>query len=255
MTVVSRVAGLVPERMFAQAIALAHHRFEPILGQLGSLVRTDQTVLDVGAWYGPWTHKSARIARSVVTVEANPELAAFLARTTPPNVEVVAKAASDRAGKATLWLPPGRRGTEGRASLSRLEGGRPIEVETIRLDSLGITDLGLIKIDVEGHEREALLGASDLVEKWQPNLVIEIEAALSPAKATLAVLDEWGYVGWFFRGRRWHPLAGLDIVSHQKEMADHLRVGYLKAVLTRSGDRYVNTVLFRPPGASPPGPV
>lgn len=254
MTLVSTVAGFVPERAFARTIALAHHRFEPILGQVPSLVRSDQTVLDVGAWYGPWTHKAARIARSVVTVEANPELAAFVARTTPPNVEVIAKAAADRAGRATLWLPPGRRGTEGRASLSRLKGGTPVEVETIRLDSLEIADLGLVKIDVEGHEREALLGATGLIERWQPNLVVEIEDALAPAKDTLAVLDEWGYVGWFYRYRRWHPLAGFDIVAHQQEMAGHARVGYLKAVLVRGGDQYVNTVLFRPPGAAPPRP-
>ena len=253
MTLASRLAELVPDRSFARTIALAHQRFEPILGQLRALVRPDQTVLDVGAWYGPWTQKAARIARSVITVEANPDLAAFVARTTPPNVEVIAKAASDQVGTATLWLPPGRRGTEGRASLSRLEGGTPVDVETFRLDSLDIEGLGLIKVDVEGHERQALLGSTGLIEKWRPSLVVEIEDALSPAKDTLTLLDEWGYVGWYYRDRQWSALAGFDIAAHQRDMADHLGDGYLKALLTGSGARYVNTVLFLPPEvASPP---
>ncbi|MHB1583945.1 MAG: FkbM family methyltransferase [Acidimicrobiales bacterium] len=252
MAMAGYVAELVPERVFARTIALVHHRFEPILGQLPSLVGVDQTVLDVGTWYGPWTHKAARVARSVVTVEANPVLAAFVARTTPRNVRVIPKAASDRAGRATLWLPPGRRGTEGRASLSPLDAGTAVEVETIRLDSLDVDDVGLIKIDVEGHERQALLGAAGLVEKWRPNLVVEIEDSLAPAVGTLRLLAEWGYVGWFFRRRRWHSLADLDLVAHQQAMAHHVQVGYLEAVLRKSGDRYVNTVLFQPPGATPP---
>lgn len=251
MAIGSYVAGLVPERAFARMIAVAHHRFEPILGQLPSLVRVDQTVLDVGTWYGPWTHKAARFARSVVTVEANPQLAAFVARTTPRNVRVIPKAASDRDGWATLWLPPGRRGTEGRASLSRLDAGTAIEVETFRLDSLDVGDLGLMKIDVEGHEREVLLGATGLVETWKPNLVVEIEDSLSPAKDTLGLLAEWGYVGWFFCHRRWHPLADLDLVAHQRAMSHHREVGYLEAVLRKNGDRYVNTVLFLPAGSAP----
>lgn len=246
----SRIAAAVPDKTFARTISLSYRAFEPILSQVPTMVRPDQTALDVGAWYGPWTRRLAAAARSVVTVEANPELAAFVDRTTPSNVTVVGKAASDEPGTATLWLPPGGRGTEGRASLSKLPGGRAVQVEKIRLDSLDLSDLGLIKIDVEGHERSALLGASGLVEKWRPNLVVEIEDAYSPAAETLDVLSEWDYEGWFFLDGRWRPLAGFDIVAHQREMAGVLKHGYIRCVVTRSAARYVNTVLFRPRGSA-----
>ncbi|WP_242606110.1 FkbM family methyltransferase [Frankia sp. Cppng1_Ct_nod] len=107
--------------------------------------------MDIGAWYGPWTHWLSRRARSVVAVEANPELAAFISRTARLNVRVVAKAASDREGIAELWLPEGGRGTEGRASLSPLGPGHTVKVKTIRLDRLDVDNVGLVKIDVEGH--------------------------------------------------------------------------------------------------------
>src|SRR5215468_910893 len=104
MPLVSALAERVPDRAFATALAYAHRRFEPVLVRVGTLVSPQQTAIDVGAWYGPWTHWLARACRRVVTVEANPELAAFLTRTVPSNVRVVAAAASDAPGSAELWL-------------------------------------------------------------------------------------------------------------------------------------------------------
>ncbi|OAA21585.1 methyltransferase, FkbM family [Frankia sp. EI5c] len=247
MKVSSVVAGLIPDRAFGDAIALAHRRFEPVLGQIRSLVAPGQTVLDVGGWYGPWTFWLSRIAHRVVTVEANPELAAFIARVASPNVTVIAKAASDQAGTATLSLPPGGRGTEGRASLGELPGGRSVTVETFRLDSLELDDVGLIKIDVEGHELSALRGAEGIIQKWRPNLLVEIEEARSPAAPTIEYLYDFGYKGLVLVGGRWIPLDEFDLIGHQKAMSGQPEHGYLRAVIDGSGAKFVNNVLFRYP--------
>ncbi len=247
MPLVSALAERVPDRAFATALAYAHRRFEPVLGQVRTLVAPHQAAIDVGAWYGPWTHWLARVCRRVVTVEANPELAGFLTRMAPPNVRVVAAAASDVAGTAELWLPDGGKGTEGRASLSpRGMGGRTVGVDTIRLDELDVADVGLIKIDVEGHELAVLRGAEGLVRRWRPTLVVEIEDARAPAAATLDLLAGWGYEGSFYAGGLWHPLAGFDLATHQKERERAAAHGYLRVVVGGGGDSYVNTVVFRP---------
>jgi FkbM family methyltransferase len=73
-------------------------------------VGPNQAAIDAGAWYGPWTFWLSRTAKSVLTVEANPELADFVRRTSLPNVTVICAAASDEVGTATLWLPPGPSG-------------------------------------------------------------------------------------------------------------------------------------------------
>jgi hypothetical protein len=125
MPLVSALAEHVPDRAFATALAFAHLRFEPVLGRVRTLVSPRRAAIDVGAWYGPWTHWLARACRNVVAVEPNPDLAQFLTRTAPSNVRVVAAAASDAAGTAELWLPVGGRGTEGRASLSPQRSGCP----------------------------------------------------------------------------------------------------------------------------------
>lgn len=244
MPLVSALAERVPDRAFATALAYAHRRFEPVLGQVRTLVAPRQTAIDVGAWYGPWTHWLARACRRVVTVEANPELAEFLTRMAPPNVYIVPAAASDVAGTAELWLPDGGKGTEGRASLSpQGSRGRLVAVDTIRLDDLDVPDVGLVKIDVEGHELAVLRGAEALVRRWRPTLVVEIEDARAPAAPTLELLAGWGYEGSFFSGGLWHPLAGFDLAAHQRERA--AAHGYLR-IVAGGGDGYVNTVVFRP---------
>lgn len=48
-----------------------------------------------------------------------------------------------------------------------------IDVPVMTLDSLELKDVGFIKIDVEGFEREVLLGACDLIEKYRPVMYIE----------------------------------------------------------------------------------
>ena len=49
--------------------------------------------------------------------------------------------------------------------------GESINIKT--LDSLNITDLGFIKIDVEGYEYNALLGGKQTIKKYRPTIVFE----------------------------------------------------------------------------------
>ncbi len=48
------------------------------------------------------------------------------------------------------------------------------EISTITLDSLEIQNVGLIKLDLEGHEPEALEGMWGTIDKWKPYMIIEL---------------------------------------------------------------------------------
>ena len=49
-------------------------------------------------------------------------------------------------------------------------------VKTAKLDDLLINNnIGFIKIDVEGHEKNVVMGAINLIKKNKPNLLVEIE--------------------------------------------------------------------------------
>jgi hypothetical protein len=51
---------------------------------------------------------------------------------------------------------------------------RQIEVQVKPLDDFALSDVTFIKIDVEGHEVEVLIGASETIKKWRPYVLVEV---------------------------------------------------------------------------------
>jgi FkbM family methyltransferase len=196
----------------------------------------------VGAWYGPWTGRLSQLADQVVSIEPNPALAAAL-RARFPAVRVIEAAASDHNGQARLWLPPGGRGAEGRASLEHTSD-RAITVRRVTIDSLGLTDVRLIKMDVEGHETLALRGAEQTIKRDSPVLVVELETQHQPIEDVLDTLSGWGYQGKVMPKRSWVPLRNFDLAAHQRAKARVAARGMLGR-LARPTERYVNLVLFQ----------
>jgi FkbM family methyltransferase len=241
----SSIASLLPDRMFVASIAYAHRRFEPELGRVVASCPRAGTAIDVGAWYGPWTYWLSRRASHVVAFEPNPDVAAVLDRTRAANVRLERAAASAHTGRAVLALPDGGRGTEGRASLEGLSDSvRSVDVETCRLDDLDVDDVVLVKIDVEGHERETLLGAEHLLARWHPLLVVEIEERHGGIGPTVDLLRSWGYRGRVLVDGDWVALDDFDLAAAQQAyQADRHSAGYL-GMMMRKKARYVNNVVF-----------
>jgi hypothetical protein len=73
------------------------------------------------------------------------------------------------------------------------------DVPIITIDSLGLPSLRFAKIDVEGMERDVLLGARATIQRLQPVLYIENDR-FDRSEALLALLFELGYRVW------WHPV-------------------------------------------------
>jgi len=70
------------------------------------------------------------------------------------------------------------------------------QVKSIKLDNINIDNkISLIKIDVEGHELEVINGGIKLINKYKPNLIIEIEERHSKRKVmeTINKISEIGY--------------------------------------------------------------
>jgi FkbM family methyltransferase len=240
------VAGLVPERAVAAAIRAAYPRVEPELAVLDQYVRRGGTAVDVGAWYGPWTRRLVRLAQRTVAVEPTPLLAGHLRRAFP-DIDVIEAVASDHEGTAVLHVP-----TAGPVvGTSSVEYGEAesdeLTVRRITLDSLGLTDITFIKIDVEGHEVPALLGAQESVRRDRPLLLVELEARIQPIAPVLELLDSWGYEPYVLLGTGWRPLAGFDLAAHQDAAIARVTQSFARRVVWPH-PRYVNMVLFRPAG-------
>ncbi len=251
MNNLSRVAALIPDRTFVRLIANVHRRFEPEMKSVCASYPAGGTFIDVGAWYGPWTYWLSKKATKVVAFEPNPEVGDVLVNAVAEHVTVLRCAASATQGTANLSLPEGGRGTEGRASLGGLDdAARQIAVATQRIDDLDVEDVRLIKIDVEGHEIEALHGAAQLLEKHSPVLVVELEERHGGITPSVEFLRTLGYSGRVLVSGKWVELEKFDLIAHQINFpAADVTSGYLKMALSKS-ERYINNVVFVRDGLS-----
>ncbi|HEY3722262.1 MAG TPA: FkbM family methyltransferase [Acidimicrobiia bacterium] len=247
MTLKSAAARYMPDILFTRSLAFSFKRFEADLPVIVGALPPGGVALDVGAWYGPWSYWLAKRASTVHAFEPNPEVARVLRKTVAANVVVHQMAASDVDGSASLALPEGGKGTEGRASLEGLsESTAAVNVKTARLDDLDLHDVTFMKIDVEGHERAAIAGAQDLITASHPLLVVELEERHGGIAPAVDLLAEWGYSGRVRVDDRWRELDEFDLAAHQ---AEHLErygaASFLKSAAR--GSKYVNNVVFTHP--------
>ena len=261
MALQARVFDKIPDRLLYSLLAWQYRSFEAELRHLSDYfpraAAKTGTVVDVGAWWGPWTYWLSRKAEHVVTIEPVPHLAAFLRRVTADNVELIEAALSDRPGVTELFVPTGGSGSEGRSTVEpRVASGErsKVEVKLTPLDDLDLHDVAFVKIDVEGHELPVLRGATRTLTQQRPVILIEIEQ-----RGDVVVRDVFdhfaalGYDGWFRFERRWNPIAQFDLERHQlRAQATIERRGYLANSLLGTS-RYVNNFVFLPEGSPPPG--
>ncbi len=203
----------VPVSVLVPSIAWQYQYYEPELRKLNDFVPHDRGAVDVGMWWGPWSWWLARRTPRVDSFEVNVELVSRITPAMPSNVFVHRVALSDRTGQADLWIPSGGPGSEVRGSL---EPGYRAETEwrrrsvaTSRLDDFKLTDVGFVKMDVEGHELAVLHGASHLLETQRPTVLVEIEQHGHRSGVFDSVVKYFGdrsYTGEFLRKGRWHPI-------------------------------------------------
>lgn len=245
----SRAFAAVPERLRWHLLGLQQGLHEPEVRLVKELLAEGGTALDVGGWWGPWAWKMSRYADRVVVIEPVPEVAAYLERVAPPSVEVIQAAASSSPGRTTLWVPVTGLGSEGRASLvTPPPGAEAIEVAMVRIDDLDLgDDLRLIKVDVEGHELEVVRGATEVLARCRPTLIVELEQRFhdQPLAEAFAEIESHGYQGSFLEAGRWRPTTEFDVERGQTAWeADVAKAGYFTSSRYRS--KFVNNFVFRP---------
>jgi FkbM family methyltransferase len=187
---------------------------------LDALVRLarGRVALDVGANKGWYCLELAKVASRVVAFEPNPELAdrlRALMACSPYAVDVRCVALSDRAGTAELRVPAKRSGSATLEpgnlhvnELARTEAIAALTVRLERLDAMDVGPIGVMKIDVEGHQRPLLSGARQTLERDKPELLIEVDERHEPGSiaAVDAQLRELGYRGYFLLGPALLPM-------------------------------------------------
>ena len=165
------------DRDFAPAI-IATHDYEPhVRRAIRERLETGDAVVDIGANVGCIALMAATLvgdAGIVVAVEPNPEnlqmLYAGMVLNGLANVRVLPHAASIRSEVVSL-----SRDTSNTYLVAAGAPGRCVYAQTVALDEAlaWLPRLDLVKIDVEGHEIDALDGFRAAMEKHRPALVVE----------------------------------------------------------------------------------
>lgn len=199
-----RLKRSIPGRLyFPYKIAKESRRAEPELAVLRDMVRRGCTAVDIGANRGLYSYALSRIAGRVEAFEPNPTIAAFARKKLGRNVSVHEVALSDREDTATFYLPRKPNGERlhllgNLGNFHRTAHVDQIEVKVATLDSFQFTDVGFIKIDVEGSEFEVLTGARETIMRDRPNLLIEL--LIRPDGEALDAISRiestFGYRSW-----------------------------------------------------------
>lgn len=157
-------------------LGLLHREPQMMAEMLPRLIRKNFHCVDVGGHIGSVSYMLRKLAPkgTLTIVEASPEKANWLRRRFP-NDTVHEVAVSDHSGEISFFE---NLTNAGYSSLTARESRgeiREIRVKCARLDDLlgDPAKVDFIKIDVEGHEYQALCGARNLLKRCAPIVLFE----------------------------------------------------------------------------------
>lgn len=210
--------ALVPTSLYMRyRTAKERRQGEAEVALLPFLADSSRISLDIGANKGVYAWLLKDCSRTVYAFEPNPKMFKFLRRIESEQIVVSPVALSNETGPSTLRVPRHRRGgfSNQGASLSYVKVPDDfvgVSIEAKRVDDLGLSDIGFIKIDVEGFEQAVLEGAADTIARDRPNLLIEMEEVHTqqPIEDAIAAVEERGYQGLFLRRGVLHPIDRFD---------------------------------------------
>lgn len=162
-----------------------YHKLQAAL----DLVNTRGVALDVGAHCGLWSMWLGREFQHLIAFEPVREHRALWQRNVGATcdglghlLELYGAAVGAAKGTVVLdWEPTSTGNThvvavDGdavAASTAASQGGRQVEAPVMTIDSLGLEDCDLIKIDTEGFELQVVRGARETIERCRPVIVVE----------------------------------------------------------------------------------
>jgi FkbM family methyltransferase len=248
---------LAPEARAKRQIRSIRRRFpEAELRLLPALISDDGRFVDVGAADGLYTVHALQYARSAYAFEPRFRgSTGFSSMSTLLKlpVEMFAVALSDDDGEAVLRVVSESGG------LSTIEKSNPLHyrvsptiteqtVSRKRLDSYDLSDVSLIKIDVEGHELGVLNGARTTITHNRPNIIVEAEERHRHGVIAdlMRYFDQMRYRGFFLHEGALVPIERFCAEEHQ----DPAQLGDWRDGWRRYGI-FINNFIFLPDERTP----
>ncbi|WP_137284653.1 FkbM family methyltransferase [Halorussus salinisoli] len=205
---------------------------EPVVSKkLISVLDTDSVFFDVGANVGYYSVLASQRCKTghVHSFELDPRLASIIAShfelSSAQNATITCAGVSDSSGEFVSFTPH-QSGNLSTNTVQEDRGGRTngLKVPSLTLDKYcSKTEIApdVLKIDVEGFERQVLEGGANILEKSPPRaLFLELHPNLVDnfgiaPREILSLLNEFGYTCYRFADHRSHvhPADSLSLIS------------------------------------------
>jgi FkbM family methyltransferase len=240
-TLARQFAKRLPKLWMERELRYRPHHFEEEFWLVPFLCDKQKTSIDIGANMGHYSYFLAKFSRDVIAFEPNRDLWPDLRRLLGPTVHLESVALSRTSSTAVMRIDHHNTGVstiEEKNDLSCASDPSAVvtrQIETRTLDSFHFTNIGMIKIDVEGHEEAVLEGARDTLLRNQPTLIIESEDRHNQGapRRIAASLASLGYLGFYLKN---HQLC--DVSTLRAEDTDPKNLD--------SGRPYINNFIFIP---------
>jgi FkbM family methyltransferase len=220
--ILSILRQVLPDQLYWRLLAWWAGQIEPEMNLLPRLCDRSKISMDVGASGGAYSCRLLVLSKFCCAFEPRPEAANNLVNKlsgrASSSLKVEAVGLSDRSGEARFRMPLNDLGK------STMETSNPLNKEDhIETITASKDPVGFIKIDVEGHEESVLRGATNILRRDHPSLVIEIEERHNSGSVPRvnSFLQEFGYQGYFYRSNHLIPIDCLNIRKDQDPR--HLR--------------------------------
>ena len=115
------------------------------------------------------------------------------------NTTFIEAGVSDKKGMAKFYIDSTSYNSsldERISDTNRIEEEVMIQTDTLDhlfRDKLNDYETACIKMDVEGHELHALKGAEEVINKWEPTMMIEVNMSSGNHEAFLNFVKKWDY--------------------------------------------------------------
>ncbi len=191
----------------------------------------DSVGVDIGAHKGGylfWMHKSIKEKGKIFAFEPQVKLYDGLRRIVAllkyKNVTIENLGMSSEEGEVSFFIPLSKTGVSIGARIGHFNTGTQCEESKIQITTLDkyfydrqiFPDL--IKIDVEGHEKQVLLGGINTLKSCKPKIIVECEnrhLSETSMADVFKVLTDLGYSGYFFEHKKLKPVKEFNAEIHQ----------------------------------------
>tara|TARA_B100001059_G_C17752775_1_gene538149 strand:- start:486 stop:1169 length:684 start_codon:yes stop_codon:yes gene_type:complete len=155
-----------------------------------------RTFVDLGANFGLISVVAKQYFKRVIAVEPHPVTAECLRNNMSKEIhgmpsgtyQVIEAAAGQYKDMINVYTPSDPQ-TSGYTSTTAHDGWTPQRVKQISIDSLGLTNCDFMKLDVQGAEHDALMGAEQTVRLHRPIVYCETKEGTE----CVDLLKSWGY--------------------------------------------------------------